>query len=74
MNISELVAAFNKVSQVAGDVPVILKDTDTGAETYVHALVLSFDPETGSTDSMVVLAHGPAVTPPPPPSPPPAAA
>lgn len=60
MNISELVAVLGKVSQVAGDIPVILHDLEADVQTEVKSLELTFDPHTGSPSSVVSIAHGPA--------------
>lgn len=59
MTISELISALNRVSQVAGDVPVILKSVEGDVETEVKALTLSFDPRSGSTSSQIAVTHAP---------------
>jgi hypothetical protein len=58
MTISELISALNRVSQVAGDVPVILRSVEGDVETEVKALTLSFDPRSGSTSSQIAVTHG----------------
>lgn len=76
MKITELVAALNKVQQIAGDIPVVLKDLGTETETVVHSLGLHFNPSDSSTGGNVTIEHGPAdetSTPEPEPPAPPAA-
>jgi hypothetical protein len=65
VNISELVAALNKVNQVAGDIPIVLHELEGEAETEVKALILAFDPTSGETSSKVAISHGPVTTAPP---------
>lgn len=62
MKISELVAALNKVQQVAGDVAVVLYDLDAKIKTELVDLDVHIDPTTGEAGSAVVLDH--AATPP----------
>lgn len=57
MLISELSAALQKVQQVAGDIPVVLKDIEHGVETELRALGIHIDPSSGSASSTVELEH-----------------
>ena len=76
MKISELVGVLNKVQQVAGDVPIVLKAIEDGAETGLLSVGVHIDPTTEEGGS-VALEHGqapsPASDPEPEPTPPPAA-
>lgn len=57
MLISELVAALNKINQIAGDIPIVLRHVEQDAETAVTALVLAFDPSGAAPTSKVIVAH-----------------
>lgn len=57
MKISELSSALSKVSQIAGDVEVVLRDASTGAETELKTLGLKLDPSTGESGSSVTIEH-----------------
>jgi len=75
MKVSDLLAALQKVQQVAGDVDVVLKDVDQGVETALLSLGVHISASTGDTSGAVVFEHGHAQLPPPAepePSPPPA--
>lgn len=54
---SELIAALNKVNQVAGDVPVVLKRIEDDAVTELATIGVHIDPTSGSTSGQVVLEH-----------------
>lgn len=56
--ISELSAALGKVQQVAGDVPVILRDAESGAETVLLSLGINLDPSGDLAGGNVVFEHG----------------
>jgi hypothetical protein len=57
VKISELTAALNKVSQVAGDVDLVLRQVDADAPTFLHGLLLDFDPVAGAAGSTVTIEH-----------------
>jgi hypothetical protein len=59
VNISDVTAALTKVSQLVGDVPVVLRDLETDAETELKSLEVSIDAATGQTSSIVTVTHGP---------------
>lgn len=63
MKISELVTSLNKVSQVANDIDIVLRDAETGTVTDIESLDLSFDPATAATDSVLYVVHDTPVTP-----------
>ena len=72
MKISELVGVLNKVQQVAGDVPIVLKAVEDGAETGLLSVGVHIDPTTAEGGS-VALEHGQAPPASPAPEPEPAA-
>ena len=59
MKISELVAVLGKANQVAGDIPVILHDVESGAETELKKFGIEFNLTGESATSAVTLHHGP---------------
>ena len=63
MLISELVSALNRVTQLAGDIPVVLKDVETEAETVLLSLGIKIDPAADTASSSVTIEHGPAPEP-----------
>lgn len=64
MKISELVAALQKIGQLIGDVPVVLRHLETAAETEIRSLGVSLDPVAETAASAVTLAHTEATPPP----------
>jgi len=58
MKVTELIAALQKVQQVAGDVPVVLKDVEGDAETALLSIGVHIDPTSGSPVGGVTLEHG----------------
>jgi hypothetical protein len=72
MDVSQLIAALQKVSQLAGDVPVVLKHAESEAETVLQSIGVHINPTTGETSGEAVLEHGDAPDTPPAPDPTPA--
>lgn len=76
MHVSELLAALQKVQQVAGDVPVVLKHVENGAESELLSLGIHIGASSPDQTGRVELEHGdapPASEPEPESTPPPAA-
>lgn len=63
MKVSELTAALQKVQQVAGDVDVVLKDVEGGAETDLLSLGVHIGTSPDDQASRVELEHGTAQQP-----------
>lgn len=57
MLISELQAVLDRAKQYAGDVEVILKDIETGAETAIHEIIPAVDALAGGAGGKVTLTH-----------------
>jgi len=72
MKVSELAAALQKVQQVAGDVPVVLKAVEGGVETALLSIGVHIDP-TSAEGGTAELEHGEQSAPAPAPEPEPAA-
>ena len=72
VTITQLVAALQKVNQIAGDIPVVVKHVEQDAETALLHFGLDLDPASGSTGSKLILTHGPAPAAPAAPDPAPA--
>lgn len=60
MTLSELLAGLQKLSQYAGDLPVVIKAVETEAETVFHSIGLQIDPS-GNANGKVTINH--SVTP-----------
>lgn len=60
MTVSELLSVLQRVQQVAGDVPVIVKDLEHDAETVLQSIGLHIDPSGGQAGGSVVLEHATA--------------
>jgi hypothetical protein len=58
MKISELVKALNKVQQIVGDAPVILKQLEGDVGTVVKQLVIAVDPTQDDAGGTVTIEHG----------------
>ena len=67
MKLSELQTVLSKVSQIAGDVDVVLKAAEGDLETVITDLGIHLDPTSGNAGSTLTIEHGTA-----PPEPPPA--
>lgn len=57
MKVSELTAALQKVQQVAGDVEVVLRHLDQGAETVLKSIGVHINPASGTAGGQAVLEH-----------------
>lgn len=65
MTLTELLSGLQKISQYAGDLPVVIKDIETEAETVFHSIGLQIDPS-GAANGKVTINH--ATTSPPAPA------
>lgn len=77
MKISDLSAMLSKVTQLAGDLEVVLKAAEGEAETVITDLGIHLSPASGTAGSTLTIEHGtppPAVVEPPAPADPPAEA
>lgn len=63
MKVSELVGMLQKVSQIVGDVPVVLKELASEAETEIKSLGVTLDSAEGSEGGTVTLQHATSTTP-----------
>lgn len=61
MTLAELIQGFQKFSQFAGDLPVVIRDVETEAETILHSIGIQVDPS-GNATGKVTINH--AATPP----------
>ena len=68
MKISELTSALNKVSQVAGDCDIVLRDEQTSTTTAIAYLDLHIDPAGTEAASVVQVVHATPTTPAPSPA------
>lgn len=57
---SELVSALQKVQQIAGDIPVVLRHLVDDVETELQSLGLRLSPTHADQQSSVALEHAPA--------------
>jgi hypothetical protein len=60
MQVSKLIEALQRVVQVAGDVPVVLRELESDAETELKSLGVHIDAQTGDTGGNVTLEHAAA--------------
>ena len=60
MVISELVTALNRVQQLAGDLPVVLKHVEQDAVTVLKAIGVHLDLSGESAAGQVQIEHGDA--------------
>ena len=65
MKVSELLTALQKVQQVAGDIPVVLKHLEDGAESALLSIGVHIDPTSSGDGGQVELEHGQAPEAPP---------
>lgn len=72
MTISEVQSLLQKVQQVAGDVPVVLKDIESGNVSGLVSVGIELVADAVDAVNQVTISHGTA-TPAPPPAPAPAA-
>lgn len=65
MTLNELIQGLNKITQFAGELPVVIHDAETEAETVLHSIGISIDPA-GTANGKVTINHGrvPAMPPP----------
>lgn len=68
MKLSELIAGLNKLTQFAGDLPVVIKDVESEAETVLHSIGVNIDPTSGTANGSVTINHGTAPEPAPEPA------
>lgn len=69
MKLSELIAGLNKLTQFAGDLPVVIKNVESEAETVLHSIGINIDPSSGTANGSVTINHGTAPEPAPEPAP-----
>lgn len=72
MNISEVTALLARVQQVAGDVPVVLRDIESGNISGLVSVGIELVADAVDAVNQVTISHGTS-TPAPPPAPAPAA-
>jgi hypothetical protein len=58
MTITEVQALLARVQQVAGDVPVILKDIETGCITGLVSVGIELAADAASAVNQVTISHG----------------
>lgn len=57
MTVQDLITGLQKVLQVAGDIPVVVRHLETDATTELRSLGVHIDPTAGGTAGQVVLEH-----------------
>jgi hypothetical protein len=60
MTLNELIQGLNKLTQFAGELPVVIKDAETEAETVLHSIGINIDPAGGTANGSISLNHAPA--------------
>lgn len=60
MTLNEFISGLQKLSQLAGDLPVIFKDAEHEVETVLHTIGVNIDPTAGSAAGTVTVVHAPA--------------
>lgn len=60
MTLNELIQGLNKLTQFAGDLPVVIKDAETEAETVLHSIGINVDPSGNAANGSITLNHAPA--------------
>lgn len=63
MTVQDLITGLQKVLQVAGDIPVVVRHLETETVTELRSLGVHIDPTTGGTAGQVVLEHTTPLTP-----------
>lgn len=57
MTLNELIQGLNKITQFAGELPVVIHNAETEAETVLHSIGISIDPA-GTANGKVTINHG----------------
>lgn len=65
MKISEVSAMLQKVQQLAGDVPVVLKDLETGNVTGLVSVGIELVADAAEAVNEVTISHAKPASPPP---------
>lgn len=60
MKISDVQALLSKVSNVAGDVELVLKAVEGEAETVIHSVGIELGAAGDATSAAATITHGPA--------------
>jgi len=59
LSITGIISTLQKLQQVVGDAPVILKSVEGAVETEIKSIGLTLTPEGDAAGSPVTLDHGP---------------
>lgn len=59
MTLNELIQGLSKLTQVAGELPVIIHDVESETDTVLHSIGINIDPG-GAANGKVTINHAPS--------------